>query len=130
MTAPGLEPTRGIWDWLRGTVFYQGWPTSSCRKSSPAGIMTWCRRRRHDRMARLALLGTGVSPHLLKRMVDRSFSETDLRQMWDDASGFHANHEEGRWAIETQRDDRAWEIIVEPDEQEQILVVVTAYPIE
>ncbi len=71
-----------------------------------------------------------LSPHLLKRMVDRSFSETDLRQMLDGASGFHANHEEGRCAIETQRDDRAWEIIVEPDEQEQILVVVTAYPIE
>ena len=71
-----------------------------------------------------------LSPHLLKRMVDRSFSETDLRQMLEDAEGFHANHEEGRWAIETERDGRAWEIIVEPDEQEQILVVVTAYPVD
>jgi Domain of unknown function (DUF4258) len=71
-----------------------------------------------------------LSPHLLKRMVDRSFSETDLRQMLDDAVGYHANHEEGRWAIETRREGRAWEIIVEPDEQEQILVVVTAFPVD
>ena len=71
-----------------------------------------------------------LSPHLLKRMVDRSFSETDLRQMLEDATGYHPNHEEGRFAIETFRDGRVWEIIVEPDEQEQILVVVTAYPID
>jgi uncharacterized protein DUF4258 len=71
-----------------------------------------------------------LSPHLFKRMIDRDFSETDLRQMLEDASGYHANHEAGRWAIETSRDNRAWEMIVEPDEQEQILVIVTAYPLD
>ena len=34
------------------------------------------------------------SPHLLKRMVDRSFNEADLRLMLENAIGYHENHEE------------------------------------
>jgi len=63
-------------------------------------------------------------------MVDRSFNEADLRLMLESASGYHENHEEGRWAIESKRDGRPWEIIVEPIPEEQILVIVTAYPVE
>lgn len=35
------------------------------------------------------------SPHLLKRMIDRSFNEADLRLMLAEATGYHKNHEEG-----------------------------------
>lgn len=62
-------------------------------------------------------------------MIDRSFSEADLRLMLDDATSYHEDHEAGRWAIETTHDGRAWEVIVEPVDDEQVLVVVTAYPV-
>jgi hypothetical protein len=69
------------------------------------------------------------SPHLLKRMIDRSFNEADLRLMLENATGYHENHEEGRWAIASKHDG-PWEIIVEPVPEEQILVIVTVYPID
>jgi Domain of unknown function (DUF4258) len=69
------------------------------------------------------------SPHLLKRMVDRSFNEADLRLMLENATGYHENHEEGRWAIESNHDGRPWEVITEPIPEEEILVIVTAYPV-
>jgi hypothetical protein len=50
--------------------------------------------------------------------------------MLENATGYHENHEEGRWAIESKHDGRPWEIIVEPIPEEQILVIVTAYPVE
>jgi hypothetical protein len=71
-----------------------------------------------------------LSHHLLKRMVDRQFNEADLRLMLDDAAGYHEDHEEGRFAIETTHDGCAWEVIVEPLWDEQVLVVVTAYSVE
>lgn len=36
---------------------------------------------------------------------------------------------EGRGVIETRHRGRAWEVIVEPDWERQLLVVVTAYPV-
>jgi hypothetical protein len=69
------------------------------------------------------------SPQLLKRMIDRRFNEADLRLMFEAASGYHENHEEGRYAIETVHDGRGWEVIVEPIDVEERLVVVTAYPV-
>jgi hypothetical protein len=68
-----------------------------------------------------------LSPHLLKRMLDRAFTEVELRVMLENASGYHQNHEPGRWAIETKHSGHPWEVIVEPIEPEQVLVVVTAY---
>jgi hypothetical protein len=70
-----------------------------------------------------------VSPHLLKRMLDRQFTEADLRLMLEDATGYHEDHEEGRWVVATKLAGRAWEVIVEPIEPEKVLLVVTAYPI-
>jgi hypothetical protein len=69
------------------------------------------------------------SPHLLKRMVDRQFNEADLRLMLEQANGYHENHELGRWAIETTHAGQEWEVIVEPVPDEEVLVVVTAYPV-
>ena len=69
-----------------------------------------------------------LSSHLLKRMIDRQFSEVDLRTMLQCATGHHANHEEGRFVVETSLDDRAWSVIVEPVFVEEVLIVITAYP--
>jgi hypothetical protein len=69
-----------------------------------------------------------LSPHLLKRMIDRCFNETDLRMM-DGAKECVPNHEPGRWAITTQHDAHIWEIIVEPEFQDQVLIVMLAYPL-
>lgn len=69
------------------------------------------------------------SPHLMERMVDRQFNEVDLQLMLEQATGYHENHEAGRWVIESQFGSRPWHVIVEPIEEEKILVVVTAYPV-
>lgn len=70
------------------------------------------------------------SPHLLKRMVDRGFNETDLRLMMTIATGVREDHASERWVIETLHELRKWEVIVEPDTADQLLVVITAYPVE
>ena len=70
-----------------------------------------------------------LSPHLLKRMDDRRFTEIDLRRMLERASGYREDVVEGRWVIETTHRGKAWEVIVEPDVERQLLVVVTAYPV-
>jgi hypothetical protein len=56
-----------------------------------------------------------LSPHLLKRMDDRCFTELDLRRMLERATGYRPDVLEGRWAIETRHRRRPWEVIVEPD---------------
>ena len=70
-----------------------------------------------------------LSPHLLKRMTDRRFTEIDLRRMLERASGYREDIVEDRWVIETRHRARSWEVIVEPDRERQLLVVVTAYPV-
>jgi hypothetical protein len=61
-------------------------------------------------------------------MLDRDFTEVELRQMLEDSARSRADFVEGRWAIETRHRGEAWEIIVEPDERTQLLIVITAYP--
>ena len=36
----------------------------------------------------------------------------------------------GRWLIETRHRRKPWEVIVEPDADAQLLIVITAYPVE
>ena len=69
-----------------------------------------------------------LTPHLLKRMVDRRFTEVDLRRMLEEATGYRDDLLPGRWVIETKLRKHRWEIIVEPDTALELLVVVTAYP--
>jgi hypothetical protein len=63
-------------------------------------------------------------------MVDRNFTEVELRRMLQQASNYRPDGVEGRWKIQTKHQRRRWEVIVEPDEIERILMVVTAYPVE
>jgi hypothetical protein len=71
-----------------------------------------------------------LSAHLLKRMDDRGFNEVDLRRMLEHAIGHHPDIIEGRFVIEVRHAGQAWEVIVEPDEMRQLLVVITAYPVD
>jgi hypothetical protein len=69
------------------------------------------------------------NPHLIKRMADRGFSEIVLREMLESAKDFRPDHETGRYVVETMRGGRAWEVVVEPDAADELLIVVTAYPV-
>lgn len=68
-----------------------------------------------------------ITPHMEKRMADREFTEVDLRTMLEDAEGYRADLQEGRWVIETGLRGVPWEVIVEPDPSDRLLVAVTAY---
>jgi hypothetical protein len=71
-----------------------------------------------------------LSSHLFKRMADRDFSEVELRRMLSDASRLRPDIVPDRWIVETGQGRARWEVIVEPDPDAQLLVVLTAYPIE
>jgi hypothetical protein len=71
-----------------------------------------------------------LSSHLFKRMSDRDFSELDLRRMLSIASDLRPDIAAGRWVIETRHRRKPWEVIVEPDVDAQLLIVITAYPVE
>jgi hypothetical protein len=80
------------------------------------------------RMARMVGLGVGTQSTLVQAE-DRRFTEIDLRRMLERASGYREDVVEGRWVIETIHRRKPWEVIVEPDAERQLLVVVTAYPV-
>lgn len=63
-------------------------------------------------------------------MADRRFTEVDLRRMLEYATSFKRDVIEGRWVISSRHRRRHWEIIVEPDFDARLLVVVTAYLLE
>lgn len=71
-----------------------------------------------------------LSPHLLKRMIDRQFTEVDLRTMMQAATRYRSDVVEGRWVIETRAGRGNWEVVLEPDWETRRLVVVTAYPLD
>jgi hypothetical protein len=49
--------------------------------------------------------------------------------MLERAARYRDDVVEGRWVIEARHRGRAWEVIVEPDRERLLLVVVTAYPV-
>ena len=62
-------------------------------------------------------------------MEDRDFNEIGLRGMLQRSKDFKEDVVEGRWIIVTRHRQHDWEVIVEPDITENILIVVTAYPV-
>jgi hypothetical protein len=62
-------------------------------------------------------------------MVDRRFTEVDLRRMLSVANSYRRDVVPGRWLIDTMHRRRRWQIIVEPDAIDRLLVVITAYPV-
>jgi hypothetical protein len=71
-----------------------------------------------------------LSSHLFKRMADREFSELDVRRMLSIASDLRKDIAPGRWVIETRHGRTPWEVIVEPDADAHLLIVITAYRLE
>lgn len=67
--------------------------------------------------------------HVLDRMVDRRFSEVELRSMLSVAISIRRDETPGRWIVNTRLRQRRWEIIVEPDIDRRLTIVVTAYRI-
>jgi hypothetical protein len=63
-------------------------------------------------------------------MEDRDFNEVDLRRMLEHAGDYRADIVDDRFVIDARHAGRPWEVIVEPDVERQLLVVITAYPIE
>ena len=62
-------------------------------------------------------------------MLERRITEVDLREMLHRAANWRADAAEGRWIIETRRRNLDWEVVVEPDREARVLVVITAYPV-
>ena len=50
--------------------------------------------------------------------------------MLEHAVRYRADVIEGRWVIETRHNRKDWEVIIEPDSEQKLLLVVTAYPVE
>ncbi|MCH7547532.1 MAG: DUF4258 domain-containing protein [Planctomycetes bacterium] len=71
-----------------------------------------------------------LSPHVIERMLDRDFSEVELRAMLEDAEGYRPSVMHGRYLITTHLADAPWEVVVEPDHLESALTLVTAYRVE
>ena len=63
-------------------------------------------------------------------MEERGFSEVELRTMLYDASKLVPARRPGRWLIQTRHAGHPWFVVVEPDLNDKILMIVTAYPAE
>ena len=50
--------------------------------------------------------------------------------MLEHRTAYRADVAEDRWVIETRHNRKDWEVVVEPDNEQKLLVVVTAYPVE
>jgi len=68
--------------------------------------------------------------HAYDSMADRHVTEAEVRQMLEEAAQLRRDHESGRWAVFTRWQSRPWKIIVEPEADEQKLLVITAHMIE
>jgi hypothetical protein len=67
------------------------------------------------------------TPHIESRMEERSFSEVDLRTMLTKVSRVTAARRPGRFIAFTRHGRQPWVIVLEPDWDERLLFVVTAF---
>ena len=69
------------------------------------------------------------TPHAELRMEQRGVTEVDVRAMLERATAFEPSVIEGRFMIPVTHRNRRWMVIVEPDIDDSLLVVVTAYEV-
>jgi hypothetical protein len=62
-------------------------------------------------------------------MEQRGVTEVEVRAMLERATGFEASVVAGRFMIQTRRGPSPWIVIVEPDAEARLLVVVTVYEV-
>ena len=67
--------------------------------------------------------------HAELRMEQRGVTEVEVRAMLERATGFEPNVVEGRFMIHIRHLQRQWIVIVEPDADAKLLVVVTVYEV-
>ena len=69
------------------------------------------------------------TPHAELRMEQRGVTEVDVRAMLERATAFEPTVVEGRFMIQVASNNRRWMVIVEPDTDATLLVVVTVYEV-
>ena len=69
------------------------------------------------------------TPHAELRMEQRGVTEVDVRAMLERATSFEPSVVDGRFMIHVVRNNRPWIVIVEPDTDASLLVVVTVYEV-
>ena len=69
------------------------------------------------------------SSHAELRMEQRGVTEVQLRAMLERATAFEPNVVEGRFMIRVRNLHRPWIVIVEPDADAKLLIVVTVYEV-
>ena len=62
-------------------------------------------------------------------MEQRDVTEVEVRGMLERATGLQPSVVEGRFMIHARHSQRPWIVIVEPDADANLLVVVTAYEV-
>jgi len=62
-------------------------------------------------------------------MEERLCAEIDVRRMTEYAMDYYRGKREGRWVIEARFRRNLWRMIVEPDLDNEVLAVVTVYPV-
>jgi hypothetical protein len=67
--------------------------------------------------------------HAELRVEQRGVTEVDVRAMLERATGSEPSVVEGRFMIHVQHARRPWIVIVEPDVDAKLLVVVTPYEV-
>ena len=67
--------------------------------------------------------------HAELRMEQRGVTEVDVRAMLERATGYEPSVVEGRFMMHVTHGQRPWIVIVEPDIDSNLLVVVTPYEV-
>jgi uncharacterized protein DUF4258 len=67
--------------------------------------------------------------HAELRMEQRGVTEVEVRAMLEKATSFDPSVVEGRFMIHVRHQARPWIVIVEPDADAKLLVVVTVYEV-
>jgi len=65
--------------------------------------------------------------HVEGRLLERGVSDVDLRTMLQDATSIRPASRPGRWIVQTRYAARPWVVVIEPDQDEHVLYVVTTY---
>jgi hypothetical protein len=67
--------------------------------------------------------------HAELRMEQRGVTEVEVRAMLEEATGFEPSVVDGRFMVHARHAERPWVVIVEPDADVNLLVVVTVYEV-
>ncbi len=68
--------------------------------------------------------------HARQVMRERDVTEVDVREMLEDARDLYWASLAGRWVVLSRWRRRLWEVVVEPDAIDGVLVVITVYEVD